>query len=319
MDWMSPVKYGMREKKRGGTMSIPEVRPRLYLVGLKQEIEGLDRFISSWVFNGELKFLVDVGPKASAHYLIDALTDLGVHRLDFIFLTHIHIDHAGGTGSLLRHFPEARVVCHPAGVSHLIHPEKLWEGSKKVLGEIALKYGEIDPVPAGNLLSSDEFTTEGFELIKTPGHAVHHLSLVYDRYLFAGEAGGVFRNLGNQLYLRPSTPPRFILEEAVGSIDRLLELKDKEICYAHFGIHPDAREMLTRYREQIYLWRDVIADQTEYPDSRDLIDRCVTALLKEDMLFRSLTEMTAAERKAELNFLANNIRGYLEYLALSRK
>jgi glyoxylase-like metal-dependent hydrolase (beta-lactamase superfamily II) len=300
-------------------MSIPEVRPRLYLVGLKQEIEGLDRFISSWIFNGELKFLVDVGPKASVHSLIDALRDLGVRRLDFIFLTHIHIDHAGGTGALLRHFPEARVVCHPAGVSHLIDPQKLWEGSKKVLGEIALKYGEIDPVPAGNLLSSDEFKAEGFELIRTPGHAVHHLSLVYDQYLFAGEAGGVFRNLGNQLYLRPSTPPRFILEEAIGSIDRLLELKDKEICYAHFGIHPDAREMLTRYREQIYLWRDVIADQMEYPDGQDLIDRCITALLKEDMLFRTLTELTAAERRAELNFLGNNVRGFLEYLAFSQK
>jgi len=300
-------------------MSILEVRPHLNLVGLEQKLEGLDRFISSWVFNGEPKFLVDVGPKASAHYLIDALGELGVNRLDFIFLTHIHIDHAGGTGSIIKHFPEARVICHPAGVSHLIRPEKLWEGSKKVLGEVALQYGEIDPVPAGNLLSSDGFKTEGFELIKTPGHAVHHLSLVYDRYLFAGEAGGVFRNLGNQLYLRPSTPPRFILEEAVASVDRLLELKDKEICYAHFGIHPDSQEMLRRYREQIYLWRDVIAGQMKFPGGQDIIDRCITALLKEDPLFRSLTDMSEEERKRELYFLANNIRGYLGYLASSQK
>jgi len=298
-------------------MNIPEVRPRLYLVGLKQKLEGLDRFISSWIFDGEPKFLVDVGPKASIHYLIDALNDLGVHRLDFIFLTHIHIDHAGGVGTLIRHFPEARVVCHPAGISHLISPQKLWEGSKKVLGEIALLYGEIDPVPAENLLASDDFRTEGFELIRTPGHAAHHMSMVYDGYLFAGEAAGVFRNLGNTLYLRPSTPPRFVLEEAVGSIDRLLQVKDKEICYAHFGIHPDAREMLTRYKEQIYLWRDVIADQMEFPGDQDIIDRCITALLKEDMLFRSLTDLSEEERKRELYFLANNVRGILEYLQSS--
>jgi glyoxylase-like metal-dependent hydrolase (beta-lactamase superfamily II) len=306
-------------------MILRELRPHLHLVGLEQKLEGLERFISSWVFDGKLKFLVDVGPKASIGFLIDALDQLNIRKLDFIFLTHIHIDHAGGTGVLLKRFSEARVVCHPAGIRHLIHPQKLWEGSKNVLGEIALHYGEIDPVPAANLLSMDEFQKEGFELIKTPGHAAHHMSLVYDGYLFAGEAGGVFRDLGERVYLRPSTPPRFILEEEVGSIDRLLELKGKEICYAHFGIHPDAQEMLTRYREQIYLWRDVIARQMDDPKGRDLtdredfIDRCITALLNEDPFFRSLVDLKKEERERELNFLANNVRGFLEYLQSTKE
>lgn len=296
-------------------MPFLSMRPSLYLIPLKQKIEGLDRFISSWIFKGETCFLVDVGPGASASQLLAALKELEIERLDFIFLTHVHIDHAGGIGKLVHDYPEAKVICHPAGVNHLAHPEKLWEGSKKVLGELALHYGEIDPVPASHILSCDEFKREGFQIIKTPGHAVHHMSIVHNGYLFAGEAAGVFRDLGNRLYLRPSTPPRFILEEAVASIDRLLELGDREICYAHFGIHRSSKEMLTRYRQQIYLWRDVISEQMRIGEGNNLIDRCRDALLERDSLFRALSELGQAERNRELYFLGNNIRGFVEYLS----
>lgn len=296
-------------------MTFLSIRPALYLVPLKQKVEGLERFISSWIFKGETRFLVDVGPKASVPQLLGALKELEIERLDFIFLTHIHIDHAGGVGALIHHFPEARVICHRAGVNHLAHPEKLWEGSKKVLGDLALHYGEIDPVPTSHILSCDEFSREGFEIIKTPGHAVHHMSLTYNGYLFVGEAGGVFRDLGNRLYLRPSTPPRFILEEAMASIDRLLELDDREICYAHFGIHRSSDEMLRRYKEQIGLWRDVISEQMQGGEDRDLLDRCREALLKRDPLFAALSELRDEERTRELYFLGNNIRGFVEYLS----
>jgi len=296
-------------------MALLSVRPSLYLVPLKQKVEGLERFISSWIFKGELTFLVDVGPKASIPQLLGALEELQIERIEFIFLTHIHIDHAGGIGELIHHFPEARVICHPAGRDHLIDPRKLWEGSKKVLGDLALHYGEIDPVPPSHILSGDEFDREGFEIVKTPGHAVHHMSLVYDGYLFVGEAGGVFRDLGNRLYLRPSTPPRFILEEAVASIDRLLERDDREICYAHFGIHRSSHEMLRHYKEQIYLWRDVISEQMQGGEDRDLLERCREALLKRDPLFGSLSELRDEERTRELYFLGNNIRGFVEYLS----
>ncbi len=128
-------------------MTITEVRPRLYLIGLEQKIERFGIFIGSWVYDGEVKFLVDPGPKASVDQLLEGLKILRIKRLDFIFLTHIHIDHAGGTGILVNHFPESKVICHESGIPHLISPQKLWEGAKKVLGDLALKYGEIEPVP----------------------------------------------------------------------------------------------------------------------------------------------------------------------------
>jgi len=296
-------------------MDIIEARPHLYLIELEQEMEGFKNCIGSWFFGGGYKFLVDVGPKASAKKLLDSLKALNIKKLDFIFLTHIHIDHAGGTGFLIRRFPEAKVICHGSGINHLINPQKLWEGAKKVLGAIALKYGEIDPVPGKNLISSAEFKLEGFKLVDTPGHAAHHISLVYgDRYLFSGEAGGVFRDLGHRIYLRPATIPKFILEEAVGSIDRLLEVEAREICYAHFGIHPDAKAMLRRNRDQLFLWKDVIAEQMKNPKGEDLIDRCIAALLKEDELFGALNEMKEDDKKRESYFIKKSIQGFLEYL-----
>jgi len=123
---------------------------RLTCIDLDQpSLEGFRRFISSWLYRGPaFTLLVDPGPLSTIPHLVGELRRLGVGRLDAILLTHIHIDHAGGAGALLREFPEARVICHPEGIRHLIAPEKLWEGSRKVLGKLAEAYGEIVPVPA---------------------------------------------------------------------------------------------------------------------------------------------------------------------------
>jgi glyoxylase-like metal-dependent hydrolase (beta-lactamase superfamily II) len=298
-------------------MNIIEARPRLYLIGLEQEMEGSENSIGSWAYNGEYQFLVDVGPKASIEKLIESLKALKIKRLDFVFLTHIHLDHAGATGALVKHFPETKVICHKSAVKHLIDPRKLWEGSKKVLGEIALKYGGVDPVQEERIISSEEFKLGGFKLIETPGHATHHICLVFDKYLFVGEAGGVFRNLDSQIYLRPASPPGFKLNEAVGSVDRLLEFEEREICYAHFGIHSNAHEMLGRYKNQLLLWRDVIAGQLKQFKGEELIDRCTTALLMEDKLLEALKDFKEDEKKLEFCFLQKSIRGFLEYLGSS--
>jgi len=292
-----------------------EVQPHLYRIPLCRNIDGLEGFIGSWVFDGDVTFIVDVGPKTSLQYLLEGLQELRIKRLDFVFLTHVHIDHAGATGSLIRHFPEMKVVCHPLGIPHLIDPQKLWEGSKKVLGELALKYGEIDPVPEGNLLSSDDFKWEDIQIIPTPGHAAHHLSVLHRHRLFAGEAGGIFLDFGDEIYLRPATPPRFILEETVGSIDRLLEVQAQEIYYAHAGFHRDAKKMLTLYRKQLFLWRDVIAEQMKEQGKTDLIDRCISAILNRDEFLRSLRIMKEEEKDRESFFTRNSLLGFIDYLS----
>ena len=291
-----------------------EVQPHLYRIPLCRNIDGLEGFIGSWVFDGDVTFIVDVGPKTSLSTLLEGLQELKIKRLDFIFLTHVHIDHAGATGSLIARFPETKVVCHPLGITHLIDPQRLWEGSKKVLGELALKYGEIDPVPEKNLLSSEEFDWKDFRIILTPGHAAHHLSVLHRHRLFVGEAGGIFLNFGDEFYLRPPTPPRFILEEAVGSIDRLLDTQAQDIYYAHAGFHRDAKKMLTLYRKQLFFWRDIVAEQLKQSGQKNLVDRCLTVLLEQDELLRSLRLMKEEEKDRESNFTRNSLMGFIDYL-----
>lgn len=297
-----------------GKMTITEVRPHLYLIGLEQEIKNFGIFVGSWVYDGEEKFLVDVGPKASVEQLMEGLESLKINKLDFIFLTHIHIDHAGGTGILVNRFPDAKVICHASGIPHMIRPQKLWEGGKKALGDLALKYGEIEPVPENRLLSPDGFKKKGFQIIKTPGHAPHHSALIYKGYLFAGDAGGIYIDLKDKPYLRPATPPRFMFEQAVESIDKLLEIDIREICYAHFGIHPDAKGMLRNYKKQLYLWRDVITEQMKDLGEQDLVERCIPVLLERDDLFKSFKDLTEEEKGRERYFIKTCIQGISEYI-----
>lgn len=293
-------------------MNIKAIRPNLYLISLKQEMRGFENVISSWFFDGRFKFLVDVGPKSSTGILLDSLKRLNVKRLDFIFLTHIHIDHAGAIGTLIKNFPETKVICHPFAVRHLVDPRKLWDGSKKVLGDIALKYGEMEPLDSKNIISSSNFITGDFMLVETPGHASHHISIIHNNYLFTGEAGGVFRDLGGEIYMRPASPPGFIWDEAVRSINKLLEFESREICYAHLGIHFDSRKMLTLHKEQLYLWRDVIIEKLRYEEEIDRLDNYIEVLLKRDRVFKNFHELDENEKEMESYFVKNSIRGLMD-------
>ncbi len=287
----------------------------LYLIDLKQEIEGFRNFIGSWIYTGERTFIVDVGPSASINMLIGYLNDLGVDRVDFILLTHIHIDHAGGIGELTEHFPEAKVVCHERAVKHLLAPEKLWEATKKALGKIAIAYGEMKPVFEKKIIPSNEFHEEGFEAISTPGHAIHHVSYFYDKYLFAGEVGGVFHMVNDAIYQRPATPPKFYLEKAVESLDKLLKKGKKEICFGHFGMHNDSEEILLKHKEQMFLWKDVIADQMKQQSNKDaLVDNCIKELLLADRLFMPYHQLDDDIKQRELFFVKNTIDGYIGYI-----
>lgn len=296
-------------------MSTLKISQDLYLIDLEQDIEGFRNFIGSWVFIGDHTFLVDVGPAATVRELIESLKNLGIEKLDYVLLTHIHLDHAGGVGELTECFPEAKVVCHERAVEHLINPKKLWEGTKKVLGEIAISYGEMKPVAHKRIIPSHEFRQEGFDAINTPGHAVHHVSYLYDRYLFAGEIGGVFHSLDKETYQRPATPPKFYLEVAIESIDKLLNLGNKEMCFGHFGIHKDSKEMLERHRGQLFLWKDVIADQIKRSSNDgDLVENCISELLATDKSFASFNHLDADIKERERYFVKNSIDGYIGYI-----
>jgi glyoxylase-like metal-dependent hydrolase (beta-lactamase superfamily II) len=245
--------------------------------------------------------------------LIESLSVLGIREVDFVLLTHIHMDHAGGLAEFLDHFPMARAVCHSKAISHLVDPSKLWLGSQKTLGDLAEAYGPIRPVKKERLIPHTEARVEGIDLIETPGHAPHHLSFIIQENLFAGEAGGIYLAVKDWEYLRPATPPVFFLKEFLGSIDRLLTAKDLPICYAHFGKANSSHRMLKRERAQLLLWETVLREEITKGDHR-LMERGMARLLAEDPELKAFEAMFSADQDREKFFIGNSIKGYLGFL-----
>jgi len=255
---------------------------------------------------------VETTPAAGAD-AIDALKAQRLDRIDYVFLSHIHIDHAGGLGPFLAEFPLARAVCHAQGRKHLLDPVKLWEGSLKTLKEMALAYGPIDPVPEDRLIAHSDFSLPGLTILETPGHAPHHLSFDYQGKLFAGEGAGIYLPFREGLYLRPPTPPRFFFDQAVASVDRLLSLADRPIFFAHLGAFPNSREILREYRQQLYRWLEATR-QALGSNPADPLAAAAEALLNQDPCLKNFRFMDEKTRERERTFMQNSLAGFAGYL-----
>jgi glyoxylase-like metal-dependent hydrolase (beta-lactamase superfamily II) len=279
-----------------------------------QGLEGFRQFISAWLYREErFTLLVDPGPLSTIPHLVSELRRHKVERIDYILLTHIHIDHAGGTGALLREFPEARVICHPEGIKHLVSPEKLWQGSKKVLGKIAENYGGILPVPSDRIAFEDEIGQTGVRAFLTPGHAQHHCCYLICDLLFAGEAAGVRCEVPQGIYMRPATPPRFLLEVALGSLDRMIALAPRRMVFGHYGLTDAALEHLQIGRRQLLLWvRGVVETASAEPSQRE--ERFSAWLMENDEIYRNVIQLPPDIRSRERYFLRNTLLGMIEYV-----
>lgn len=288
---------------------------RLTCIDLDQPtLEGFRKFISSWLYRGEgWNLLVDPGPLSTIPHLCSQIRRHGAERLDYILLTHIHIDHAGGTGALLKEFPGAKVICHPEGIRHLVSPEKLWEGSRKVLGALAEAYGEIVPVPADRILFEETVGSTGIRSFLTPGHAQHHCSYLLDDLLFAGEVAGVRCDVPVGIFMRPATPPRFVLDVALDSIDRMIRVAPGRMIFAHHGMADSALEHLRIARKQLLLWVKGVAQTLETPEtSRE--EAFVAWLLERDEQYRNGRQLPDDIRVRERQFFGNTLRGMTDYV-----
>lgn len=281
-------------------------------IEIKQDMAGFSGFIGSWLCISRKNILIDVGPPCSAQHLLNALDSLGVERLDYILLTHIHIDHSGALPAILERYPMARALCHGTAMKHLLDPSLLWAASLSSLGPIAEGYGLPQPVSAEQLLPHTECGPPGLTVIETPGHAAHHLGFCYEGNLFPGEAGGIYVTSEDMDYMRPATPPRLYYDTFMASIERLLLFEDMPICYAHFSRGGNSRLLLKRFREQMLLWREVILNGTK-KDVNGLEERCFENLIRKDDNLRALTCMEPATQMREKFFLLNSIKGFLDH------
>lgn len=288
---------------------------RLFCIDLDQPtLTGFRQFISSWCYRGEQQtLLVDPGPLSTIPHLIAELRRKGVERIDYVLLTHIHIDHAGGTGALLREFPEARVICHPEGVRHMLEPAKLWQGSRQVLGELAEVYGEILPVPAAQIGFAEQIGSNGVRAYLTPGHAQHHCCYLLDDLLFGGEVAGVRCEVVEGIYMRPATPPRFFPEVADDSLARMQALRPRYLVFAHYGLVDEAERHLRIGREQLRLWLQGAAATAGLAEPER--EAALFAWLQQrDPVYRNIHQLPADILQRERIFLGNTLRGMSDYL-----
>lgn len=211
--------------------------------------------------------IIDTGPASGAGTIVDGLKQLGYtpSMVSSIILTHIHIDHGGGIGTVAKQMPQAVVVVHPQGVSHLIDPSRLITSTRLAYGEnFENTLGPLLPVPAESIhiaVDNEVISLGGRELrlLFTPGHAPHHLS-VWDarsRSLFAGEALGIVEP-DTGIVVPSASPPAFDPDAMLQSIDRLERLKPQRLLYAHNGFSSNIGGVFKLARENIGIYSDML-------------------------------------------------------------
>ena len=194
--------------------------------------------------------VIDTGTSHAVPHVMDALEARGVPpaNVDYVILTHVHLDHAGGAGQLMARFPNARLTVHPRGARHVIDPSRLLAATIAIYGEQETRrvYGEILPVPRERMVETPEGATlrlAGRELLflDAPGHARHHVVVRDSRtgHIFAGDTFGIsYRELdqdGRQFSFPTTSPSQFDPPQLHRSIDRMLSLGPEAIYVAHFG------------------------------------------------------------------------------------
>jgi glyoxylase-like metal-dependent hydrolase (beta-lactamase superfamily II) len=208
---------------------------------------GRDRVICAYELDG---LVVDPGPASS----VAALDGIEPRAL---LLTHIHLDHAGATGVLVRENPDLRVYVHEKGAPHLVDPSKLLASATKLYGDdMDRLWGEVAPVPEENIvvLHGGE-TVEGFRVEYTPGHASHHVCYLHEDsgQAFTGDVTGV-RIPPSELTIAPTPPPDIDIEAWRRSLDVVESWKPSALCLTHFGRFEDVGEQLERVRRHLADW-----------------------------------------------------------------
>jgi len=268
------------------------------------------------MIDGDRALIIDPGPSAGIDTLRVSLRELGINTVDYILLTHIHLDHAGGCGDLVQTYPDAVIMCHPRAVTHLADPERLWQGSLKVLGELAKAYGHPAPVNEERIRPESDIVWKGSQIIslETPGHAYHHLCFFYKNLVFAGEVAGISIPTHNKPYLRPATPPPFKPDIALRSISLVAERAPQIICYGHYGLRETAADLLQRGHDQIRFWLELIERRRDNGLSLDEAE-VFEELLAKDPHVSSYYQLDSDIRRRELYFCKNAIKGMVGFMS----
>ena len=230
---------------------------------------GRERVIGSYLLQtSDGPALFDCGPTTCVAELKARLADqdLKLQDIRHLLLSHIHLDHAGATGVLVREHPELQVHVSEVGAPHLVDPERLERSARRLYGEeFDTLWGELAPVPEENVrvVGSEVL---GLECFPTPGHASHHVCYLDGKgILYAGDATGVRIQPGRRV-LPPTPPPEFDLEAWQATLDEIERRHAERLALIHFGVADDPERHLADLRERLELWTGWVGAGTSEDD-----------------------------------------------------
>ncbi len=209
---------------------------------------------------------IDTGTSYSVPRLLDALNtkNIPIENVDYVIVTHVHLDHAGGAGKLMQALPNARLIAHPLGARHMINPTKLIASATAVYGEDTFQahYGDIVPVSAERVIQAKDgqvidFQGRSLQFLDTPGHARHHFCIFDERSksFFTGDTFGIsyrdFDTPQGAFIFAATTPVQFDPQAMHDSINRLLSYQPEKMYLTHYGEITDIARLAEQLHEAI--------------------------------------------------------------------
>ena len=232
--------------------------------------QGVERVIGAYlVETSDGLAIFDCGPTSALPTLVAGLRERGVELADVrhLLLSHIHLDHAGAAGAIVREHPHVQVHVSAIGAPHLVDPSRLEASARRLYGSAFDElWGELVPVPEENIhIVGDRVV--GLECFASPGHASHHVCFAHeDGTLYAGDAAGV-RIAPSRLVLPPTPPPDIDVAAWYATLDELERRAPKQLALVHFGVFDDVGRHLSELRERLGEWEQIVeggATQDEF-------------------------------------------------------
>jgi glyoxylase-like metal-dependent hydrolase (beta-lactamase superfamily II) len=283
---------------------------------------GENEIIGSYLLAGQNELaIIDPGPGSMVEWLLESIREAGFdpQEVTHILATHVHLDHAGAAGTLVRQMPRAQVYVHSKGAPHLLDTTKVVASASRIFGErLKLLWGEIESTPQERLTiieGGDILNIAGrrLEVHYTPGHAVHHV-IFFDAHsgeLFAGDVAGV--RLQGVDYVRPPTPPPDLdLEAWSDSMNLVKSLRPDVLYIGHFGAIKNISEHFDRLHEKLYSWGEfVLALMRDGKDEAEIISMLIEHTKPE--LLRAANDPHAIERYEIATNFPMTVQGYMRY------
>lgn len=282
-----------------------EVLPSIYLIDtLKYVEEGV---ISSYVVADAKAAIIDPGTAKGAEIILEEIDRNW--NVEYICPTHIHIDHGGGAAKLAKAL-DAKIIVHPRGAKHIINPERLWEASKAVLGEVAETYGKPESVEEDRVIAVEdgeefELGEEKLKAFYAPGHAPHMLAyyLTNSGVLFPADAVGMYF----EGVVFPLTPPPFDADAALKTLERLMSLNVDYVAFTHYGVVEGDWTIKKSY-EKIKSWMEIAKEVAEADGS---VEEFVNRLRRHDEDVEKLFNVLG-KKPVALSFIYTSATGMLD-------